>query len=54
MMDTEYIELFIAKETKLNLWKWVKKHKSQIDELDKLKLKVIVLNDDISKEVHIT
>jgi len=32
----------------------VKKHESQIDELDKLKLKAIVFHDGIDKEVHMT
>jgi len=32
----------------------VKKHESQISELDKLKLKVIILHDGIGKEVHMT
>ena len=32
----------------------MKKLESQIDKLDKLKLKVIVLHDSIGKEVHMT
>jgi len=52
MMDTEQVELVAAKETKLNPWKWVKKYESRIGELDKLK--VVVLHDDIDKEVHMT
>ena len=32
----------------------MKKHGSQIGEHDKLKLKVVVLNDDIGKEIHMT
>jgi len=32
----------------------VKKLESQIDKLEKLKLKVIVLHDSIGKEVHMT
>jgi len=46
--------LFVAKETKLNPRKWVKKHESQINELDKLKLKVVILHDGIGMEVHMT
>ena len=42
------------KETKLNSRKWVKKHESQVDELDKLKLKVIILHDGIGKDVNMT
>ena len=38
----------------MNPRKWVKKRESQIGELDKLKLKVIVLHDDIGKEIHMT
>ena len=34
--------------------KWVKKRESQIGELDKLKLKVVILYDGIDKEVHMT
>ena len=52
-MDTEQVELIVAKGTKLNPRKWAKKRESQIDELDKLKLKV-VLHDGIGKEVHMT
>ena len=32
----------------------MKKHESQIGELDKLKLKVIVLHNKIGKEVYMT
>jgi len=32
----------------------VKKRESQIGELDRLNLKVVVLDDGIGKEVHIT
>jgi len=32
----------------------VKKHESQIGELDNLKLKVVVLHNGIDKEVHMT
>jgi len=32
----------------------VKKHASQIGEIDKLKLKAVVLYDGIVKEVHMT
>ena len=51
-MDTEQVELFAAKGTKLNPQKQVKKRESQNGELDKLKLKVIVLHDGIDKEAH--
>jgi len=53
-MGTEQVELVAAKEIKWNLQKWMKKRVSRISELDKLKLKVIVLQDGISKEVHMT
>ena len=53
-IDIEHVELVTAKETKLNSRKWVKKRESQIGELNKLKLKVVVLHDDIGKEVHMT
>jgi len=43
-----------VKETKLNSRKWVKKYESQVDELDKLKLKVIILHDGIGKDVNMT
>jgi len=49
MMDTEHVELFAAKETKLNSQKWVKKYESQVGELDKLKLKVVALHDGLLK-----
>jgi len=32
----------------------VKKHESQVGDHDKLKLKAVVLHDDIGKEVHMT
>ena len=32
----------------------MKKHEFQIGKLDKLKLKVVVLHNDIGKEVHMT
>jgi len=54
VIDTEQVELVAAKEIKLNLRKWVKKRESEIGELDKLKLKVIVLYDGIGKEIHMT
>ena len=38
----------------MNPRKWVNKRTSQIDELDKLKLKVVVLCNGIGKEVHMT
>ena len=37
----ENVELFAAIGTKINPRKWVKKHESQVDERDKLKLKVV-------------
>jgi len=39
----ENVKLFAAIETKINPWRWVKKHESQIDDRDKLKLKASVL-----------
>jgi len=54
VMDTEHVELIGAKEIKLNPRKWVKKHESQIAEIDNLKLKVVILHDSIGKKVHIT
>ena len=38
----------------MNSRKWVKKRESQIGELDKFKLKAVVLHDGIGKEVHVT
>ena len=35
IIDTEQVELVAAKGTKLNPRKWVKKHESQVGELDK-------------------
>ena len=54
MMDNGHVELVVAKGTKLNPRKWVKKRESQIGELDKLKLKTVILHNGISKEVHMT
>ena len=48
------VELFAASGTKMNPRKWVKKREPQVSELDKLKLKVVVIHDDISKKVHMT
>jgi len=50
----ENVELFAAIRTKIKPRKWMKKHESQVGERDKLKLKVIVLHDDIGKELHMT
>jgi len=54
VIDTEQVELVATKETKLDPRKWVKKHESQSGELDKLKLKVVILHDGIGKELHMT
>ena len=32
----------------------MKKHESQVGNYDKLKLKAIILHDDIGKEIHMT
>ena len=53
-MDTEHVELVASNETMLNPQKWVKKRGSQIGELDKLKLKIVVPHDGTGKEVHMT
>ena len=50
----ENVELFAAIVTKINSRKWVKMHESQVRECDKLKLKIVVLHDGISKEAHMT
>ena len=49
----ENVELFAAIRTKVKPRTWVKKHGSQACDRDKLKLKVVVLNDG-SKQVHMT
>ena len=47
--------LVAAERTKKNAQRWVvKKHGSQISELDQLKLKVVVLHDGIGEEIHKT
>jgi len=51
-MDAEEANLSAVKETKMNLRKWVNKRVPQVGEVDQLKLKVVVLHDGISKEVH--
>ena len=38
----------------MNPRKWVKKHEYQVDELDQLKLKTVVLYDDRGEEIHMT
>ena len=48
------VELFVAIGTNMNPRKWMKKCEPQVSELDKLKLKAVVLHDSIGKEVHIT
>ena len=50
----ENVELFAVIGTKINPRKWVKKHESQVGERDKIKLKVVVLHDDIDNGVHMT
>ena len=57
-LDAEQIEgkvnLVVLEGTKKNPQKWVvRKHGFQIDELDQLKLKV-VLHDGIAMEIHMT
>jgi len=49
VMDTKQVELVAAKRTNLNPRRWVKKRESRIGELDKLKLKVVVLHDGVGK-----
>ena len=58
-LDAEHLEekvnLIVARAIKLNLQKWVvKKRKSQVSELDHLKLKTVVLHDDHDDEIHMT
>ena len=49
------VNLIAVEGTKKNSQKWVvKKRGSQIDELNQLKLKVVVLHDGIGKEVYMT
>jgi len=48
------VEIFAAIGTKIKLQKWVKKYESQVSDRDKLKLKVVILHDSISKEVLMT
>ena len=50
----ENVELFAAFRIKIKPQKWVQKHKSQVGEHDKIKLKAIVLYDGVGKEVHMT
>jgi len=46
------VELFTAIGTKMNPQKWVKKHESQVGELDQFKLKTVALHDDRDEEIH--
>jgi len=50
----EDVELFTVIRTMMNPRKCVKKCESQIGELDKLKLKVVVPYEGIGKEIHMT
>jgi len=50
----ENLKLFAAIRTKIKPRRWVKKHESQVGDRDKPKLKVVVLHDGSSKEVHMT
>ena len=49
----ENVKLFAAIGTKINPWRWVKKHEPQVGDRDKLKLKAVVLEDG-SKKLHMT
>ena len=54
-VEEKVIDLIVTRRTKKNPQKWVvKKHGSQVDELDQLKLKIIVLHDDRDEEIHMT
>jgi len=44
--------VFAAIRTKMNSQKWVKKHESQISEINQLKLKTVLHND--RDEIHMT
>ena len=57
VLDVEQVaqvDLIAIKRTKLNSWKWVKKHEFPVGELDKLKLKTVILHGDWDEEVHMT
>ena len=59
-LDAEHVEqkvvyLIAARRTKKNPQKSImKKRVSQVDELDKLQLKTILLHDDRDEEIHMT
>ena len=55
MLKKKIIDLIVPKRTKKSPSKWiVKKHESQVDELDQLKLKTVFPHDDHNDEIHRT
>ena len=55
ILNAEQVNLIAAKRTKKNPQKWVvKKHGSQVGELNQLKLKTVILHNDRDGEIHMT
>ena len=55
VLDAEQNKFSATKGTKKNPHQWIiKKRESQVGELNQLKLKVIVLYDNIGKEIYMT
>jgi len=54
-VSTEQVDLSAARGTKKNPQQWIiRKRESQVDKLDQLKLKTVILHDGIGKEIHMT
>ena len=48
------IELFATIWIKMNPRKWAKKHESRVGEVDRIKMKTIVIYNDHDKKIHMT
>ena len=54
-VEEKVVNLIAFKRTKKNPQKWVVKNRgSQVGEFDQLKLKTVLLHDDLDKEIHMT
>ena len=54
-VEENVVDLIASRRTTKNPQKWVvKKYRSQVSELDQLKLKIVILHDNRDKEIHMT
>jgi len=54
-VEENVVDLIASRRIKKNPQKWVvKKCRSQVSELDQLKLKIVILHDNRDEEIHMT